>query len=172
MHLRFALPALAVLLAACTSYGPGALPKGSSVAAVTQAMGPPTGEHALPSGGRRLEFARGPFGRQTYMLDFDAAGQLVGSQQVLTEANFNAIQPGMSAAQVLALIGRPAKTWGISRQKQIVWSYRYDSTPFCQWFMVGMGYDDVVVDTAYGPDPLCDDDDFSIFGRGIFRIGR
>jgi hypothetical protein len=36
--------------------------------------------------------------------------------------------------------------------------------------MVGMGLDNRVVDTAYGPDPLCDDDDDFFFGR--FRLGR
>jgi hypothetical protein len=37
----------------------------------------PTGEYPLPGGGTRLEFARGAHGKQTYMLDFDAAGSLV-----------------------------------------------------------------------------------------------
>ena len=60
---------------------------------------------------------------------------------------------------VLSRIGRPATTWPIAYQRQIVWSYRYES-PFCQWFMVGMGQEGKVVDTAYGPDPLCEPDDF------------
>jgi hypothetical protein len=37
--------------------------------------------------------------------------------------------------------------------------------------MVGMGLDNRVVDTAYGPDPLCDDDDDDFF-FGRFRLGR
>jgi hypothetical protein len=90
-------------------------------------------------------------------------------EQVLTEARFNTITAGMTAEQVRSRIGRPSTTWPLSRQKQLVWSYRYE-TPFCQWFMVGMGLDNRVVDTAYGPDPLCDDDDDFFFGR--FRLGR
>jgi hypothetical protein len=93
------------------------------------------------------------------MLDFDASDRLVKTEQVRTEPQFNAIQPGMTAAEVLARIGKPSTTWPIARQHQIVWSYRYD-TPFCQWFMVGMGPEDRVVDTAYGPDPLCSRDNF------------
>jgi hypothetical protein len=150
---------LAALLGACAAAGPQRFPPGSNRATVIEGMGAPSGEHALPAGGRRLEYAGGAFGRQTHMFDFDAAGQLQRWQQVRDEAHFNAIQAGMRADEVLARIGRPSTTWPIPRQKQLVWSYRYNS-PFCQWFMVGMGYDDRVIDTSYGPDPLCDDDDF------------
>lgn len=150
---------LAALLGACATHGPQNFPKGSTVASVLQGMGTPTGEYPLASGGRRLEYASGHFGKQTYMFDFDAAGQLVDGQQVLTEARFNAIKAGMTSADVLSQIGKPSTTWAIARQNQTVWSYRYES-PFCQWFMVGMSPDGRVVDTAYGPDPVCDDDDF------------
>jgi hypothetical protein len=160
--------ALAVLLSACAGYGPQAIPKGSSLESVMQRMGTPTAEHRLPSGLRRLEYATGPFGRQTHVFDFDASGHLVGSDQVLTESHFNAIQAGMTAEEVLARIGKPSTVWAIPRQHQLVWSYRYDTFD-CRWFMVGMGTaDDKVVDTAYGPDPICDDDGF--FGR--MRMGR
>jgi hypothetical protein len=89
------------------------------------------------------------------MFDFDASGRLVSTDQVRDEAHFNAIRAGMTEAEVLARIGQPATTWPIQWQRQTVWSYRYD-TPFCQWFMVGVGKDGRVADTAYGPDPLCD----------------
>ena len=69
------------------------------------------------------------------------------------------VRAGMTRDDVLSRIGRPATTWPIAYQRQIVWSYRYES-PFCQWFMVGMGQEGKVVDTAYGPDPLCEPDDF------------
>jgi hypothetical protein len=158
-----------VLLAACAFARPVDHPRGSSAASVIQRMGAPTGEHVSAAGGRRLEYATGPYGRHTWMFDFDAADRLVEVEQVLTEARFNTITAGMTAEQVRSRIGRPSTTWPLSRQKQLVWSYRYE-TPFCQWFMVGMGLDNRVVDTAYGPDPLCDDDDDFFFGR--FRLGR
>ena len=151
--------ALVAALGACAATGPQTFPPGSNVGTVTQGMGAPTGEYPLPSGGRRLEYWLGPYARQTYMLDFDASGRLLRSEQVLTEGHFNAILAGMSSAEVLSRIGRPATTWPIPRQQQLVWSYRYQS-PFCQWFMVGMGPDNRVVDTSYGPDPLCEPDDF------------
>jgi hypothetical protein len=150
---------LAALLGACAASGPQRFPPGSTRATVMQGMGAPTGEHPLPNGGRRLEYAGGAFGRQTHMFDFDTADRLLRWQQVRDEAHFNAIQAGMRADEVLSRIGRPSTTWAIPRQRQIVWSYRYE-THFCQWFMVGMGHDDRVIDTSYGPDPLCDRDDF------------
>ena len=79
--------------------------------------------------------------------------------QVLTELRFNDIRAGMTADEVRLRIGRPSTIWPLSFQHQMVWSYRYN-TPFCQWFMVGMSADQSqVVDTAYGPDPLCEVND-------------
>ena len=46
-------------LAACASYGPGALSPGLDADAIMRRMGTPTDRHALPDGGTRLEYARG-----------------------------------------------------------------------------------------------------------------
>lgn len=117
-------------------------------------MGPPTAQYPLPQGGRQLEYASGEFAKTTYKYAFDAQGRLVNGAQVLTEANFAGIVAGMGADEVRLRIGTPSVVWPLARLKQQVWSYRYES-PFCQWFMVGMGPDDRVVDTAYGEDPMC-----------------
>jgi hypothetical protein len=146
------------LVSACASYGPQSLSPGASVEVATHAMGAPTSEATLPGGERRLEYARGPFGKHTYMLDFDAQGRLLHWEQVLTEARFNAIHGGMDSAEVLAQIGHASEQRYIGWQKQVVWAYRYE-TPFCQWFQVGIDPQGKVVDTAYGPDPMCDVND-------------
>ena len=154
LHLSAIL--VAGLVSACTSYAPNSLAPGSSLAAATQTMGAPTGESSLPGGGRRMEFARGPFGKHTYMLDFDAEGRLLSWEQVLTEARFNTIRSGMDAAEVRALLGRASQQYVVGwHEKQTVWAYRYE-TPFCQWFQVGVNAQGKVVDTAYGSDPLCE----------------
>jgi hypothetical protein len=149
--------AAAALAAACTSPALRTYPPGTASAAVLQDLGAPSAEYKNPAGGRRWEYAGGTYGRHTYMLDFDATDRLVGSDQVWTEAHFDTIQAGMGANDVLARIGKPSTTWNISWQRQAVWSYRYD-TPFCRWFMVGMSRDGQVMDTSYGPDPLCSRD--------------
>jgi hypothetical protein len=157
-HLRSTLlAALGGLVATgCAFLSPASLPAGASVGEATKALGKPTGEYTLPTGGKRLEFARGPYGKHTWMLDFDAGGALKTTTQVLTEPNFNAVRAGMGRDDVLLAIGRPSETSRLVYQHQTVWSYRYES-PFCQWFQVGIDERGRVADSGYYPDPLCED---------------
>lgn len=158
MHpFRWLFLAAACLVAGCTSYGPQSLRPGTSLEAATRALGAPTARHVLPGGGQRLEYARGPFGRHTYFVDFDATGALQGWEQVLSEARFNTIRAGMDGREVLALIGHPSQVYMVGwHEQQTVWAYRYE-TPFCQWFQVGLNPQGKVVDTSYGADPICED---------------
>jgi len=145
---------VSAFLNACALFPSHRFASGTSVGQVVRVLGEPTAEHALPAGGRQLEYASGEFAKTTYKYTFDAQGTLLDGQQVLTEPNFSAIRAGMTADEVRLMIGAPSATWPLTRLRQLVWSYRYES-PFCQWFMVGMGPDDRVVDTAYGEDPMC-----------------
>lgn len=165
------LVAASLLLGACAALDPLAgLPPGSSDADVTRVLGRPSAVHALPGAAadpphlqidttgraaRRLEYSGGAFGTATRMVDVDAEGRVLASAQVRTPARFNAIRAGMDRGQVLRAIGHPSTIWHLAFQAQHVWAYRY-AGPFCEWFQVGIGYDGRVVDTAYGPDPLCD----------------
>lgn len=150
--------ALAALVGGgCAFVDPAAtVPPGASVADATRAFGQPTGAYALPTGGKRLEYARGPLGKHTWMLDFDASGTLRTTTQVLTEANFDAIRVGTTRDELLRTIGRPSETRPLARQRQTVWSYRYVG-PFCRWFEVGLDAGGKVVDSGYSPDPMCED---------------
>jgi hypothetical protein len=151
-------------LAGCASYGPQSLRTGASVADVTAAMGSPTGRYARPGGGERFEYARGPYGKHTYMLDFDTQGRLTEWQQVLTEPRFDDIRVGMTRDDILMTLGHPADSRPLSFQHRTLWSYRYEG-PFCKWFQVGLDRGDRVVDTGYGPDPLCEEFNFDSGGR-------
>jgi hypothetical protein len=162
------LAAAAVVLAGCVNMSnPTRLAPGASADEIRQSLGEPTGRYPLAGGAQRLEYARGPFGKQTWMLDVDAQGRLTSATQVLTETQFNAIRAGATADEVLRTIGRPSNVGYVGWHKtQTVWSYRYAS-PFCQWFQVGLSEAGVVEDTGYGPDPICDDVDKPL--HGIFR---
>lgn len=142
----------------CATYGPPKLEAGASVADATRALGPPTSEYALPAGAKRLEFARGPFGKHTYMLDFDAQGRMLVWAQVLTEARFNAVRAGTPKEEVLLVLGRPSEQSRIALQRQTVWSYRFEDH-FCRWFQVGIDEAGRVTDTGYYPDPMCETKD-------------
>jgi hypothetical protein len=153
--LALGLIAGAALLSACaTSYGPAAFAPGSALADITRAMGEPSGRYSLPGAATRLEFSRGPFGKHTYMLDFDANDRLVSWQQVLDEAHFNDVRAGMTRDDVLMSLGRPSEQSVLPVQARTLWSYRYD-TPFCAWFQVSVDSQGKVVETGYGPDPRC-----------------
>ena len=158
MILKIGLCALTVLvLAGCTSYGPQALPAGASLGDVTAAMGPPTGHYPRPDG-ERVEYARGPYGKHTFMLDFDPQGRMTGWQQVLTEPNFDGLRVGTSRDDLLATLGHPSEQTRVALRDGALWSYRYEG-PFCKWFQVSVDPSGQVVETGYGPDPMCNDSD-------------
>ncbi len=146
-----------VLLASCASYGPGKLAVGQSSDEVVRALGMPTARYALSDGASRLEFARGPYGKHTFMVDVDAASRVSAWKQVLTEPNFDTIKPGMTSQALLLTLGTPSHRRSGGWQGGEVWSYRYQAT-FCQWFQVSV-VEGKVRDAAYAPDPACDIDD-------------
>ena len=79
---------LVLSLLACAALEPAReLRVGMPEAQVSQYMGLPNARHALPNGLTRLEFARGPAGRSTWMVDIDSAGRVRAFEQVLTEAS-------------------------------------------------------------------------------------
>lgn len=141
------------LLAGCATYSPQALRPGMTADQVVAAMGPPNARHAQPGGGARLEYARGPMGLHTYMVDLDAQGRMTGWEQVLDDAHFNAIRPGISVQELQRQIGRPSAILPGGYQPGQVWSYRYDSL-WCNWWQVSV-VDGVVGSGAYTPDPRC-----------------
>ena len=139
--------AAAFLITACAFFAPASLPLGTSIEDVRRSAPNPTGSYALPGGGRRLEFAQGSFGRQTY--------KLVATQQVLTRANFDQIVPGMSGDDVLMRLGRPANVFGVPWQRLHVWNYRFYGGD-CHWFQVSVSDSGPVTEASLGWDPACD----------------
>lgn len=149
------VPAIAVLLAGCAVKPPAV---GSSEADVVQGWGQPTARYALAGGMQRLEYATGPFGRSTWMLDLDAAGRLVGAKQVLTDASLQAFQgiaPGMARDELLRTLGTPGNRRSGGRQGGEIWSWRYETNE-CFWFRVSIGDDGRVRDGGFYPDPSCE----------------
>jgi hypothetical protein len=141
------------LLSACAGYGPGDLRSGQSEAELRARMGEPTGRYALADGGAKVEFARGPMGKHTYMVDVDAAGRVRGWEQVLTQARFEALPMAALQADVRQQLGRPSETRVGWRGVGEVWSYRYESL-FCRWFQVWL-VEGRVREAAFAEDPTC-----------------
>ena len=154
------LPAalLAMSLAGCAAFAPPDIRPGQTEAEVVGLFGKPTGRYAMPDAATRLEFATGPYGRTTWMVDIDTAGRVTGAKQVLNEASFADFQaraPGMTRDELLRTLGRPGERRHGGWQGGEVWSWRYPTNE-CLWFQSSIGADGIVRDGAYGPDPRCD----------------
>ena len=158
---RFRQASAALLLsfaaASCSIFNPpGSLPIGASLEQARQSFGGPTGRYRLDDGGTRLEYASPSFGKQTWMLDFDANGRLVAKQQVLDEAHFAQIVPGLSQQELLFRLGHPAWIFGVGRQNLDVWNYRFAIPLGCTIFQVSVLRTGVVKEASQGWDPACD----------------
>jgi hypothetical protein len=159
MDLRLLAPLLLVL-AGCASYQPDKLRAGMSQAEVTQTLGlKPTGRYPGPDGQTRLEFATGPYGRITWMVDLDAQGRAIGWTQVMSEASFRNVQTqaaGKDQQWLQYTLGRPADIITLGWLGGSVWSYRYPTND-CLWFQVTLNKDGTLRDGGgYGIDPRCD----------------
>lgn len=143
-----------VALGGCASYGPGGLQPGATSAQVRLAMGEPTLTLAAP-GGERWVYARGPFGRHTWMVDLDAAGRLRKWHQALGEAQFSTLRPGLTEAEVLFAFGPPAQRKARGLRPGELWSWRYPTND-CLWFQVEFEQGRVVDGGGYATDPVCD----------------
>lgn len=151
------LAVIAALLGGCAVFTPVEPRAGQDEAAVLQAMGRPTGTYPLPDG-RRLEYATGPYGRTTWMVDLDAGGRVVEARQVLTDSHLAAFQaraPGMTRDELLRTLGRPGERRGVGWQGGETWSWRY-VTNDCLWFQVSIGRAGVVQSAGFAIDPACD----------------
>ena len=134
---------------------------GTGRAEVQGSWGAPTGEHALPGGGHRLEYASGPYGRTTWMVDLDATGRVQQARQVLNEAEFQAVlsTPNLRRGEVLSRLGAPGEVRGYGWRREDrgnqIWSWRYPTND-CLWFQITLAADGRVTGGGYGVDPACD----------------
>jgi hypothetical protein len=143
---------VALALVGCvTPPGPG-----STAAEVLRQWGRPTATYPLDAGAQRLEYASGPFGRTTWMVDVDAGGRVRQARQVLNEAEFLRVQsePGLTADALLRWIGSPGERRGARGGGQ-TWSWRYPTND-CLWFQASLDARGQVLGAAFGTDPLCD----------------
>jgi hypothetical protein len=146
-------------LPGCAGYAPPGALIGMDRSAVITQMGPADRERPI-DGSNRLEFPRGPYGKHTWFVYFDAAGRASRAEQVLTEQNFTRINAGMAQDEVLALLGRPGEVQLLGRSRGAVWSYRYENND-CRWFQIELSLERQVRSAGYGEPPECNKADRS-----------
>jgi hypothetical protein len=105
----------------------------STATEVKSIMGQPAFEWKAPDGTLTWEFPRGPSGSVTYMVDLGPDGVLKAIRQVLTEAYFAKIQPGLSKDEVRKLIGKPAETMTFPLKKEEVWTWKFEQGSGEKW---------------------------------------
>ncbi len=136
------------------SYAPSADVIGLSPEQVVARLGPPFPPPVSMEGVRRLDFPRGPYGKHTYIVHFNAEGRADRFAQVLDERNFARITPEMTTEEVREVIGVSRDTFLLGRDRGFVWNYRY-ITPLCQWFQIEFTKDGKVRSSGYGLPPEC-----------------
>ncbi len=143
---------LAAALAACAPLQP---PRSEQEA--LQNWGAPTARYTLPDGTQRLEYATGPYGRATWMMDLGPQGQVLRMRQVLTDTELMAVQAAMPmpATALLQWIGRPGETRHGGRAGGRVWAWRYQTND-CLWYLVSVDDAGTAQSAAFMIDPRCD----------------
>lgn len=148
-------------LTGCVALLGPVLQPGQSERDVVAQLGMPTARYAMDQGVTRLEFATGPWGKHTWMVDVDASGRTVRNEQVLTLANLTEFQqrgPGMSRDELLRSLGRPAERRPGGLMGGELWSWRY-ATNECLWFQVSLSDEQRVTAGSFGIDWSCDHGD-------------
>ena len=144
-----------LLLVACA--GPQALKAvpGQTEADMLATMGEPSGRYPLPDGAQRVEYAKGPMGRVTFMFDLDSGGHIKTAEQVLTVPNFGKVRPNMRKDEVQMILGRPGERQREYMDKE-TWSWRYE-TYDCLWAQVTFNAAGrAMAGISYQTDPRCD----------------
>ena len=142
-------------LTACAAMTPPT--PGSSRDELVQRWGQPTARYALDNGVQRFEYATGPYGRTTWMVDLDAGGRVTTARQVLNEAEFLQVQSArdLTRESLLLWLGRPGERQHGGWAGGEVWSWRYPTND-CLWFQSSVADDGRVTGSAYATDPRCD----------------
>jgi SmpA / OmlA family len=95
---------------------------------VIRMMGQPGAVWEDKDGGQTMEYARGPVNPMTYMVKITPDGKYLNMVNVLTEANFNKLSPGMSKDDVRRLLGKPGEVQPLKLANEEVWSWKFSAT--------------------------------------------
>lgn len=114
-------------LPACDRVAMQELRPGVSTAREVKArMGPPNYEWKNDDGSVTWEYSRQPEGTECFMATIGPDQILRGIEQVLNEASFERIQPGMTQPEVLRQLGKPGRREAFELKQEQVWSWLID----------------------------------------------
>lgn len=125
----------------------------STEADVRARFGEPAAIYVEDNGARTLEYPRQPEGQSNYMITIGTDGKMSALRQVLKQADFETILPGLDKAEVRRRLGRPATAQVFALKNQEVWDWRYLEDQQPRVFSVTFDMDGRVVSTASTIDP-------------------
>jgi hypothetical protein len=125
----------------------------STEADVRKRFGEPAAVYAEANGELTLEYPRQPAGHVNYMISIGADGKMRSLRQVLTQATFIQVTPGLEKSQVRRLLGRPAKAQSFALKEEEVWDWRFADGQEIKIFSVTFDNTGKVVGTGVTLDP-------------------
>ncbi|MGV3572959.1 MAG: outer membrane protein assembly factor BamE domain-containing protein [Ramlibacter sp.] len=150
-----AVAAALIALAGCDQQRIDQLEEGVATEAdVRRQFGEPQASYAEADGGTTFEYSRQPEGQVAWMITIGPDGRMSALRQVLRPSEFAKVVPGMDAAQVRRLLGRPVTTarYELKPDEQH-WQWRWLDGQAPRVFTVTFDRAGKVVSTATGEDP-------------------
>ena len=145
---------LAGLLAACDQQRIEQLEEGvSTEEQVRKQFGAPAAVRPQADGSKLLEYPRQPEGHTNYEIVIGADGRMSSLRQLLTPANFAKVTPGIEKTQVMALLGRTARTQFYELKGEEVWDWRFMDGQQPKLFSVTFDRQGRVTATGISDDP-------------------
>jgi outer membrane protein assembly factor BamE (lipoprotein component of BamABCDE complex) len=119
----------------------------STEADVRRLFGPPEAVRETADG-KGLVYPLGPNGTATLLLRIGRGGTYEGRENLLTRANFERVRPGMSEADVLALLARPGRREQYGLKQETAWEWRFNDGAQTRVFVATFNAAGRVVSTA------------------------
>ncbi len=133
---------IAAALPACDAVNLQEIKPGLSTQAEVRArMGQPGFIHWNNDGTATWEYTRQPEGMTCYMISFGLDQVVSRMEQVLTEANFARVTPGLSKDDVRRLLGAPGKKQVFDNFNEEVWEWRIEGMPPMEETYFGVHFD-------------------------------
>ncbi|MCL2635687.1 MAG: hypothetical protein FWD50_03535 [Betaproteobacteria bacterium] len=121
---------VAALLPACDAINlPRIQPGVTTAAEVLERMGEPGYRHGNDDGTATWEYSRQPNGIHCYMISFDRQQVVSRLEQVLNDANYARVQPGMRHDEIRRLLGAPGSRTVYKNLGEEVWEWRIEGMP-------------------------------------------
>lgn len=98
-------------------------------AEVRARMGEPGFVHWNDDGTATWEYARQPSGTNCYMISFGSNQVITKIEQVLNDANYGKVHPGMSKDDIRRLFGAPGAKQVFNNLREEIWEWRIEGMP-------------------------------------------